>query len=81
MRRREFITLLGGSAAMWPVAARGHPSTRPHAALMGCRGADLGLRVALGPKHQHPDPPHAVSQSRKYRWSTGEISRMRADAA
>jgi len=83
MRRREFITLLGGAPAGWPKSVRAQPSTRPVIGFMSARSPDdTGLVLqaflkGLGEAGFFDGQNVTI----EYRWARGDYSRLPAFAA
>ncbi|MFY9686661.1 MAG: ABC transporter substrate-binding protein [Pseudolabrys sp.] len=77
MRRRDFITLLGGTAVLWPLAARAQPSTqiRRVGALMNIAENDPEARVwaaafEQGLEKQGRKPGNTLQID--YRWANND---------
>jgi putative ABC transport system substrate-binding protein len=86
MKRREFITLLGGAAAAWPVAARAQQADRMRRVgiLMGAASDDPDAQANIAALHQGLQEAGWVIGSNlrvDVRWSAGDAARLRELAA
>jgi hypothetical protein len=83
MRRREFITLLGGAAAAWPLAARAQqPGTIPvigmlhSGSLVPYAGGLAAFRQGLSATGLVEAKDFAI----EFRWAEGNYERLRSMA-
>src|SRR5262245_55415206 len=86
MRRREFITLLGGAAAAvaWSVAARGQERMRRVGVLMYTTPDEPDSQARIAALAQGLEAAGwAVGRNVRIdvRWSSGDLARLRKDAA
>src|SRR5262245_57309268 len=78
MRRREFITLFGGAAAGWPLAARAQQPAMPIVGLVSPRSPEDAARLGAAFRKALNETGHVEGQNVmvEYHWLDGRYDRL-----
>src|SRR5262249_14178296 len=78
IKRREFISLLGGAAAAWPLAARGQQPTRPVIGFISTLPPENIVRPVDGFHDGLKEAGYIEGQNVaiEYRWAQGHYDRL-----